>query len=65
MENKITNIYIAGCGGMLGDAFYNVYSKDFNLTCSDKVVNENWLNKLDFTDYEKYDYEVKKIMLIY
>ena len=60
MENKITNIYIAGCGGMLGDAFYNVYSKDFNLTCSDKVVNENWLNKLDFTDYEKYDYEVKK-----
>ena len=35
MNNKIKRIYIAGCGGMLGEAFYNVFSKDYKIKCSD------------------------------
>ncbi len=55
----ISNVYIAGCGGMLGDAFYKVFSKNYNLRCSDKIVNETWLSKLDFTDYENYKSDVE------
>lgn len=53
------NVYISGCGGMLGDAFYNVFTKVYNLKCSDKLANEKWLDELNFTDYEKYSFEVK------
>ena len=60
MKNDINKIYIAGCGGMLGEAFYNVLSENFIIKCSDKIVNENWISKLDFTDLEKYEFEVKK-----
>ena len=41
-------IYIAGCGGMLGEAFYQQFRKDFVLKCSDIDVNEEWLEFLDF-----------------
>jgi len=47
-------IYIAGCGGMLGEAFYKVFSEEFLLKCTDKEVNENWLSFLDFRDYSAY-----------
>ena len=47
-------IYIAGCGGMLGEAFYKTFSKDYNLRCSDIDLNEKWLNYLDFRDYKSY-----------
>ncbi len=41
-------IYIAGAGGMLGEAFYQVFKKDYNLKLTDKDVNEEWISKLDF-----------------
>ena len=47
-------IYIAGCGGMLGEAFYTQFKNDYDLKCTDKDVNENWLSFLDFRDYEAY-----------
>ena len=47
-------IYIAGCGGMLGEAFYRVFNKDYSLQCSDINLNEKWLSYLDFRDYDKY-----------
>jgi dTDP-4-dehydrorhamnose reductase len=47
-------IYIAGCGGMLGEAFYKVFADDFELKCTDIDVNEAWLSYLDFRDYEAY-----------
>jgi dTDP-4-dehydrorhamnose reductase len=47
-------IYIAGSGGMLGEAFYNIFSKDYDLKCTDIDVNESWLSFLDFRDYESY-----------
>jgi dTDP-4-dehydrorhamnose reductase len=50
----IKKIYIAGCGGMLGDAFYKQFNNNYELKCTDIDVNENWLSYLDirsFTDY--------------
>jgi dTDP-4-dehydrorhamnose reductase len=47
-------IYIAGCGGMLGEAFYRVFSSDYELKCTDIDVNEDWLEYLDFRDIDSY-----------
>jgi dTDP-4-dehydrorhamnose reductase len=51
-------IYIAGCGGMLGDAFYKVFGGDFTLKCTDIDVNESWLSYMDFRDYDAYHRDV-------
>ena len=53
-------IYIAGCGGMLGEAFYKVFKNDYKLKCTDKDVNEDWLSFLDFRDPEAYKKDVVK-----
>ena len=37
-------IYIAGCGGMLGEAFYNKFGESYELKCSDIDVNDSWLS---------------------
>ena len=47
-------IYIAGCGGMLGEAFYRKFNKEYNLQCSDIDVNESWLSFLDFRNEKEY-----------
>lgn len=52
-------IYIAGCGGMLGDAFFQVFKDEFELRCTDIDLNEKWLAFLDFRDYKKYLDDVK------
>ena len=51
-------IYIAGCGGMLGEAFYKQFGADYSLRCTDKDVNEPWLGFLDFRDFDAYKKEV-------
>lgn len=51
-------IYIAGAGGMLGEAFYKVFNDEFDLKCTDKDVNENWLEYLNFSDFENYKKDV-------
>jgi dTDP-4-dehydrorhamnose reductase len=51
-------IYIAGCGGMLGEAFHKQFSSEYELRCTDKDVNENWLSFLDFRDFEAYKKDV-------
>lgn len=56
---KGKRIYIAGSGGMLGDAFYKVFGKDNILRCTDKDVNEEWLSFLDFRDSEAYKKDVE------
>ena len=47
-------IYIAGCGGMLGEAFYENFKDDFDLKCTDIDLNETWISYLDFRDFDKY-----------
>jgi dTDP-4-dehydrorhamnose reductase len=51
-------IYIAGCGGMLGEAFYTQFRDDYILRCTDKDVNESWLSYLDFRDFDAYKKDV-------
>jgi dTDP-4-dehydrorhamnose reductase len=51
-------IYIAGCGGMLGDAFYHTLKQSHSLKCTDIDVNEEWLTYLDFRDFEAYREDV-------
>src|SRR6476620_3539704 len=51
-------IYLAGCGSMLGEEFYAQFKDDYDLKCTDKDVNEDWLSFLDFRDFESYKKDV-------
>lgn len=55
MKHKI---YIAGCGGMLGEAFHEQFKDEYQIKCTDKDVNESWLTFLDFRDFEAYKKDV-------
>ena len=58
-------IYIAGCGGMLGEAFYKIFSTKYKLKCTDIDVNEKWLTYLDFRNYKKYYNDVNNFKADY
>jgi len=51
-------IYIAGCGGMLGEAFYLRFKDEYVLKCTDIDVNASWLNYLDFRNFDAYRKDV-------
>lgn len=51
-------IYMAGCGGMLGEAFQKTFGADSVLKCTDIDTNEPWLTYLDFRDLEAYRRDV-------
>lgn len=56
----MTRLYIAGCGGMLGRAFYEEFGADTDLRCTDIDVNEEWLEPLDFRDFDAYREDVRE-----
>ena len=47
-------IYLAGSGGMLGEAFYSILNQNFKLKCTDIDLNEPWLEYLDFRNFDDY-----------
>ena len=47
-------IFMAGVGGMLGDAFHEVFDKSYITKFTDKDVNADWLSYLDFRDRKEY-----------
>lgn len=49
---------MAGVGGMLGEAFYNVFKDQYDLKCTDLDVNEDWLSELDFRNFDNYEKDV-------
>jgi len=51
--DKSTKIYIAGCGGMLGAAVYNLLSSIATVCATDIVVNESWLTHTDVRDFSQ------------
>ena len=53
-------IYMAGVGGMLGEAFYKVFNEKYLLKCTDIDVNEEWLSHLDFRVEGDYREDVMK-----
>jgi dTDP-4-dehydrorhamnose reductase len=56
---KDKRIYIAGCGGMLGEAFFKTYVSNNTLRCTDKDVNDGWLEFLDFRNADAYMRDVE------
>lgn len=67
MENE--RILITGCGGMLGDAVYKVFSKACpNILATDIDLNEDWLQYLDvrnIKECEKIFNEFKPTLVIH
>ena len=57
-RNLMNKIYIAGCGGMLGEAFYKQFINSNILKCTDIDINEDWLSFLDFRNYNDYENDV-------
>ena len=55
-------IYMAGCGGMLGDAFYKNFISEYDLKCTDIDLNEKWISFNDFRNYEEYLTDVEKFL---
>jgi dTDP-4-dehydrorhamnose reductase len=53
-----SRIYIAGAGGMLGEAFHRIFGSANELKCSDIDVNASWLSHLDFRDFGSYRADV-------
>ena len=55
----MSKIFMAGVGGMLGEAFHHVFSGSHEIACTDKDVNAPWLAKLDFRDRAEYARQVR------
>jgi dTDP-4-dehydrorhamnose reductase len=55
----LKKIYLAGSGGMLGQAFHQVFGDGYELKCTDKDPNESWLKLLDFRDLNAYRKDVE------
>ena len=51
-------IYLAGVGGMLGEALHTVLGEKHELMCTDIDVNEPWLEKCDFRNFIEYVHQV-------
>tara|TARA_Y100000590_G_scaffold441280_1_gene567734 strand:- start:2073 stop:2963 length:891 start_codon:yes stop_codon:yes gene_type:complete len=51
-------IYLAGSGGMLGEAFYEVFNTEYEIKASDINLTENWLQYLDFRNLGNYKKDV-------
>ncbi len=54
-----SRIYIAGCGGMLGEAFHDVFGASAELMCTDIDLNAPWLGCTDFRDFDAYRASVR------
>ena len=50
----MNRIYISGCGGMLGEAFYSILKDSYNLKCTDIDLNDSWLTFCDVRDFGAY-----------
>lgn len=60
MKGHMKRIYIAGCGGMLGEAFNKEFSVDHELRCTDIDLNESWLQRCDMRDFDEYRRQVRE-----
>lgn len=50
----MTRYYVAGAGGMLGDAIYRVMAPGHVIKCTDVAVDEDWVSCCDFRDRDAY-----------
>jgi dTDP-4-dehydrorhamnose reductase len=47
-------LYLAGSGGMLGEALHKVLAPNHELSCTDIELGETWLAPCDFRDFDSY-----------
>lgn len=47
-------VYVAGCGGMLGEAVHKIFAENHEIECSDIDLNAGWLSYCDFRDFGQY-----------
>ena len=45
---------------MLGEAFHTQFKDDYEIKCTDKDVNDDWLSFLDFRDFDSYKKDVEE-----
>jgi dTDP-4-dehydrorhamnose reductase len=57
--NDKTRILITGCGGMLGDAFYNLIKNKYTIKATDIDLNREWIEYLDVRNYDQFKREVE------
>jgi dTDP-4-dehydrorhamnose reductase len=50
---KNTRLFVAGCGGMLGEAFYRSVAPIAQIKATDIDLNEPWLSHADVRDFEE------------
>ena len=55
---QMKRIYISGCGGMLGEAFYSLLNEVYKLKCTDIDLNDSWLSYCDVRDFGAYRKDV-------
>ena len=53
--NGKKRVLIAGGGGMLGEAVYEHFSKNYEVLATDIDLNENWIQYLDVRDSDAYE----------
>src|SRR4030095_16893540 len=51
--DKDSRVYIAGCGGMLGDAMYRHFSARTIVKATDIDLNVPWLKYADVPNYDE------------
>jgi dTDP-4-dehydrorhamnose reductase len=51
-------IYVAGCGGMLGDAVYNHFTKENRVLASDIKLTSLWIEHCDVRSYHELHFDV-------
>jgi dTDP-4-dehydrorhamnose reductase len=54
-------IWIMGCGGMLGEAFYNTLREVYDVYAYDIDLNTEWLRYGDIIDFQQCKVEVEKV----
>ncbi len=59
VASYMKKVFMAGAGGMLGQAFYEEFSKTYQVKCTDIDVNESWLSFGDFRDLDDYKHQVE------
>ena len=57
---KNTKVFVAGCGGMLGQAVYEKFTPHCQVLATDIDINEPWLDYGDVIDYQKISEKVFK-----
>ncbi len=57
---KETKVYIAGCGGMLGEAVYEYFSARTTVKATDIDLNVDWLSYADVRDYWDMDKSIRE-----